>query len=163
MDKAAPEYDSLSDSHLDIFDDVTEDEVKSLIFKSPSKHCDLYPLPTMLLKNCIDELIPHITHILNVSLQTGSVPDCFKYALVNPLIKKTGLDCQILSTCNYRPVSNLLFLSKILEKVVLMRLLSHLRSNNLQEVFQSAYKEFHSTETALLKVFSDILKDSNKT
>ena len=161
MDKAAPEYDSLSDSHLDIFDDVTEDEVKSLIFKSPSKHCDLYPLPTMLLKNCIDELIPHITHILNVSLQTGSVPDCFKYALVNPLIKKTGLDCQILS--NYRPVSNLPFLSKILEKVILKRLLSHLRSNNLQEVFQSAYKEFHSTETALLKVVSDILKDSNKT
>ena len=58
MDTLPTEYDSFSGSHLDIFDAVTEDEVKSLISKSLSKHCDLRPLLTVLLKNCIHELIP---------------------------------------------------------------------------------------------------------
>ena len=57
---------------------------------------------------------------------------------------------------NFRPVSNLPFLSKILEDIVLKRLLVHLDSNELNELYQSAYKKFHSTETALLKVFNDI-------
>ena len=100
-------------------------------------------------------MIPTITVIINDSLQAGYVPQCYKNALVNPILKKIGIDKQEFN--NYRPVSNLPFLSKILEKVVLKRLLSHLGLNELQEIFQSAYKMFHSTETALLKVLSDLL------
>ena len=58
---------------------------------------------------------------------------------------------------NYRPVSNLSFLSKVLEKVVVNQLNSHTNSSNTSNLYQSAYRKFHSTETALLKVHNDIL------
>lgn len=86
----------------------------------------------------------------------GIVPPDFKKAFVIPLLKKSSLDPNIFS--NYRPVSNLPFLSKVLERIVLSQLLTHLNSNSLLDVFQSAYRKKHSTETALLKITSDILK-----
>ena len=58
---------------------------------------------------------------------------------------------------NYRPVSNLSFLSKILEKVVASSLNSHINSSHTSNDYQSAYRKFHSTETALLKIHNDIL------
>ena len=79
----------------------------------------------------------------------------FKHALVCPTIKKPSLDANILK--NYRPISNLPFVSKVLEKIVSARLLTHLETNNLNEMYQSAYKKGHSTETALLRVQNDIL------
>ena len=60
---------------------------------------------------------------------------------------------------NYRPVSNLSFISKIIEKCVAEQLVHHIDSNGLNEIMQSAYKKHHSTETALLKVKSDILQN----
>ena len=134
---------------------VKEADIIKIINESPSKSCELDSLPTPLLKECISEIIPHITHFINSSLSSGTVSDCFKESLVNPLLKKFGLDNNQLN--NYRPVSNLTFLSKILEKVVLKQLLNHMNLNGLEEIFQSAYKKGHSTETALLRVFNDIL------
>ena len=84
----------------------------------------------------------------------------FKKAVVIPLLKKTGLDCNVLK--NYRPVSNLPFLSKILEKVVLKQLQKHLSENNLLETNQSAYRKDHSTETAVLSVFDGLLKKADE-
>jgi hypothetical protein len=77
------------------------------------------------------------------------------------LLKKPGLDKEVLK--NYRPVSNLPFVSKIVEKVVAKRIDHHLNSNNLQDNLQSAYRSCHSTETALLRVHRDIATslDSN--
>ena len=81
---------------------------------------------------------------------------------MTPLLKKTSLDTEQLK--NYRPVSNIPFLSKVLEKIAVKRLLNHLQSNDLHEVNQSAYKRQHSTEIALLKVQNDIAcaLDKNK-
>ena len=79
---------------------------------------------------------------------------------MRPLLKKPGLDPENLK--NYRPVSNLPFLSKVLEKVVLQQLLDHLESNNLLEPFQSAYRKGHCTETALLRVVNDLLEAADK-
>ena len=103
----------------------------------------------------LNEILPILLSIVNTSLITGVVPDNFKHALVTPLIKKNNLDPNSMN--NYRPVSNLSFLSKILEKVVLKQLSFHLQSNNLVEPFQSAYCSNHSTETALVRVVSDLL------
>ena len=79
---------------------------------------------------------------------------CTSHALIRPLLKKSSLDPNVLK--NFRPVSNLPFLSKILEKIVLHQLNRYVNKFNLNEEFQSAYKEFHSTETALIKVVNDL-------
>ena len=99
--------------------------------------------------------MPTITNIINTSLTTGIVPRDLKTAIVKPLFKKPSLDKNLLK--NYRPISNLPFLSKILEKVVLHKLLSHLQENNLSNPFQSAYRAGYSTETVLLRIVNDIL------
>ena len=134
---------------------VSEKDIHDLIMQSPTKSCSLDPIPTSLTKQCLSDLVPLITAIVNESLSTGVVPPQFKRAVITPLLKKTGLDINVLS--NYRPVSNLPFISKILEKVVLRQLQEHLSGNNLLEVHQSAYKSNHSVETAVLSVLDGLL------
>ena len=145
---------------LTSFTNVTIEEVEKLIQKSGNKSCELDPIPTWLLKKCLDPLLPLITKIINRSINSAHVPENFKTALLKPLLKKKSLDRQILK--NYRPVSNLPFLSKILEKVVANQFKQHVAKNDLEESLQSAYKQYHSTETALLKVQSDILETIDK-
>ena len=112
-------------------------------------------MPTWLVKDCLDVLISPITNIVNKSLSVGVFPRSMKAALVKPLIKNHTLDCNILN--NYRPVSNLTFLSKVIEKAVAFHLNKYLINNNLNESLQSAYKSGHSTETALVRVKNDIM------
>ena len=91
---------------------------------------------------------------MNDSLQEGTVPPTFKKAVVLPLLKKPDLDVEKLQ--NYRPVSNLIYISKLLEKVVANQIMDYMSANDLHEVLQSAYRSGHSTETALLKIKNDI-------
>ena len=121
---------------------------------------DLDAIPTSLVHNHTDDLVPLITTIVNASLSEGTVPSCFKVASVSPLLKKPGLDLDDIK--NYRPVSNLPFLSKVLEKIVLSQLKYHLSKNELFEPFQFAYRENHSTETALLRICCDILNAADE-
>ena len=133
----------------------SDEAVKSVIVKAASKHCDLDPAPSWLLKLSINALLPVVSRIVTWSLESSTVPDEFKVAQVSPLLKKAGSDTELLS--NYRPVSNLAFLSKITEKVVAQQMTSYLKENNLEELLQSSYKKGHSVETALVKVQSDIM------
>jgi len=92
--------------------------------------------------------------IVNASLESATCPVHFKEALLLPLLKKPSLNSD--EFCNYRPISNLRFISKIVEKVVASQLIDYITSNSLNDCFQSAYKKDHSTETALLRVHNDI-------
>ena len=96
----------------------------------------------------------------HVSPPTSIAPTSFKSALVTPILKKKCLDHNDLN--NYRPVSNLCFIAKILEKRVLSQVSSYLNSHNLYNTCQSAYRPGYSTETALLKVVNDLFLSLNK-
>ena len=111
---------SFSRIPLTTFMDATEIEIQNIIRLSLAKSCELDLLPTWILKECIAELVPTITDIVNVSLPDSLMPKLLKTARIRPLLKNTGLDSDILK--NYRPVSNLTFISKVVEKVVSGRL-----------------------------------------
>jgi len=147
---------TVSDFNFSSLESTTELEVKEIVLSSASKSCELDPIPTHCLKDCIDELLPSITRIINLSLSNAIVPDAFKEAIIRPLLKKPNLDHNNFK--NYRPISNLPFISKVLEKIVAKRLNNHTIAHNLIEPMQSAYKKDHSTETALLRIQNDILQ-----
>ena len=138
----------------------TEEEVRRVIMSSSDSSCDLDVIPTSLLKSCLEVLIKPITIIVNLSLSEGSFPTTFKHALVKPLLKKHNLPQDELSS--YRPISNLNFVSKVLERIIHARISSHLESFPSITPFQSAYRQFHSTETALLRIQNDLLPAINK-
>ena len=79
----------------------TTEEIKKIVSKSPSKSCSLDPIPTDLLKQCSDTLLPVIKDIINISIAQGTVPDLFKVAHVRPLLKKANLNPDDMK--NYRP------------------------------------------------------------
>ena len=110
------------------------------------------PLPSGVFTQCIDVLTPMITDIINASITQAHVPISMKAAIVRPLLKKSSLDVDILSS--YRPVSNLTQVSKCLEKVIAQQLMEN--TSEMTELYQSAYKSNHSTETALIAVCDDI-------
>jgi len=140
---------------LSDFQPATTLEVRNAILSSSNSTCSLDLIPTKLLKSCIDSLLSPITTIINLSLSEGTFPSSFKTAIVKPLLKKYSLPHDDLAS--YRPISNLNFISKILERVIHTRLTAHLHSFSSISPFQSAYRKFHSTETALLRIQNDLL------
>ena len=129
--------------------------VRELIVKSPNKSCSLDPIPTWLVKEFAVELAPFITAVINRSLEAGYFPVSFRAAVITPILKKSTLDPAKVSS--YRPISNLCYLSKLLERVVKNQLMDYVERNRLLPEHQSAYRACHSTESALLKVTSDAL------
>lgn len=96
-----------------------------------SSTCALDPISKPLLKSNAAAISPLISCIINSSLQTGQVPTTLKSALISPILKKPTLDPEILSS--YRPISNLPFLSKVLEKAVAAQIQVHTYTHNLFE------------------------------
>ena len=144
---------------LNSFKEVTEEQIWTIIHKSPKKSCCLDPLPTWLLIKCKIAITPIMRSTINCSLNLYHVPESFKLAAIMPLLKQVNMEPIIK---NYRPVSNLQYISKLIERVVALQLNEHLMKNDILEPMQSAYKTGHSTETALLKVQNDILMAIDK-
>jgi len=140
---------------LSSFSPATQEEVRNVILSMSDSTCSLDFLPTKLLKSCLPALLTPITNLINLCIAESTVPSEFKHALITPLLKKDSLPKDDLSS--YRPISNLNFLSKVLERIINNRLLTHLNSFPSLSPFQSAYRKFHSVETALLKIQNDLL------
>ena len=150
-------FEPLTSSSLSSFRPTTPNEIQSLLQKLPPKFCRLDPIPTILLKDCSSVFAPIISQIVNLSIDQAHVPSLLKQAHITPLLKKPSLDPD--SLLNYRPVSNLPFLFKILERIVFSRFSDYLLANDLFDPFQSAYRPHHSVETLLVNVSNHILQE----
>ena len=102
------EMEPLASVKLNNLISATSDEIRDVIASCPNKSCQLDPIPTWLVKQCVDQLLLLLTSIINESLTKGEFPNDFKNAIVKPLLKKPSLDKDELK--NYRPVSNLHFI-----------------------------------------------------
>ena len=136
------------------FEKVTETDMANIINSMQMKNCKLDRIPTKILKNDLPSVLRSLTHIINLLLDQGKFDKEWKTAVVKPLQKKQGNNT---NEINYRPISNLSFISKVTEKAMLQQLLDHAESSNLIPEYQSAYRPFHSCETSLLKPVNDIL------
>ena len=105
------------------------------MLNAPNKTCDSDPIPTKIAKDCINELLTTISNMVNLSPSSGHFPDIRKEGLVRPKLKKVNMD---LIKKNYRPVSNIAFVSKITEKVAALQISDHVSSNQMLPEFQSA-------------------------
>ena len=137
------------------FQPISSEGIKKLVMNAPNKTCDNDPIPTKIVKDCINELLPTISNMVNLSLSSGHFPDIWKEGLVRPKLKNANMD---LIKKIYR---NLAFLSKITEKAAALQISDHVSSNQMFPEFQSAYRKSHSTETALLRMRNDILVNMN--
>ena len=122
----------------------------------PNKTSPLDYISTSVIKSCPDVFAPLICRLANLSFNEGIFPSEFRIAQVTPLLKKPSLDAS--DPANYRPISNLNTIGKVLERLFLRRVLPHTLSTGNFNDFQSAYRSNHSTETALLKILDDLYR-----
>ena len=141
---------------LSTFELATEDELHAIIMSYGISCSPDDPIHVNMLSNNIDLILPLWLEIVNLSLSTGRM-DSLKSAVISPLLKELDefVDCEVFK--NYRPVSNLTFLSKLIERCVAKRLNKHMKYNNLELIYQYGYKKGHSTEVLLIKVMNDFL------
>ena len=119
---------------------------KELLGLNPSKSTGLDNIPARFLRDGASVLKGPLTHIINLSITSGIVPDDFKVAKVKQLFKK---DKQT-DVGNYRPVSILNIMSKVLEKAVYTQLESHWVQNKLLYDYQSGFRQSFSTDSCLI-------------
>ena len=133
-------------------------EVLKLISNMLGKLLPLDFVKTSLIKSCADIFAPIISPLANLSFTEGKFSTGFKLAQITPILKKENLNPD--SPANYRPVSNLNTISKLLENY-LSRLKQHVAKLENFNKFQSAYKQHHSTEFTLLEILSDVYRSTD--
>ena len=143
------------------FELVTVEEIRTIIKKYGISCSPEDPIPTSILNEHMEALLPYWKELVNLSLETGSM-DCVKSAAITSLLKEAdeALDPEIFK--NYRPVSNLVFLSKLIERCVAPRLKEHMKTNKLESPNAFGYKDGHSTELLLVKVVDGLLTAFDK-
>ncbi|XP_010765722.1 RNA-directed DNA polymerase from mobile element jockey-like, partial [Notothenia coriiceps] len=140
---------------LDHFEPVSLSSLSDIVKHLRPTNCSSDSIPSRLLRDVFESVGASILLLINTSLSPGCIQAAFKHAVVQPLLKKKNLDPSILA--NFKPISQLPFLPKALERVLYAQLQSFLTMNGIHEKFQFGFKPMHSTEKALLRVFNDLL------
>ena len=151
-----PEFSIAPDGvQLPAFLAVSPADVASYIGRLPDKSSVADPIPTSVLKEIADLVSPYISGLFSRSLAAGYYPMDFKHAFITPIVKKAGTDAS--DVRSYRPITNLSVLSKLFERMVARQIWEHLTLFDLLPATQSGFRPGHSTESAILRVLSDIL------
>lgn len=148
------------DCEFNSFDEVSSDIVVKTVLSLPNKSSPRDVLPITFMKECIYLLAPFLSHLFSMSLSTGIFPNDWKLSVISPIIKKPGLDPS--DPASFRPIAKLPLSSKVLERIVSAQLRDYLSSNDIFPPQQSAYMKYHSTETSLLSVTSDVFLSLDK-
>ena len=130
------------------FEPLQEVEVTKIVKLMATKSCEIDVLPTTPLKGNLYHLIGVVMKLVNTSLKQGVYAKSWKMAIIQPLVKKIGLE---LKHSNFRPISNLPFILKLVECCILYEFYEHCDQHSLLPTYQSAYRWFHSCETPLVK------------
>ena len=138
---------------LSTFDLPTKSEIYNFIVTAKNSSPN-DPLPFTITKLIASTLAPLFKIIIDESLNYGTIPDLLKLSLIASLLKKPKLDKTELS--NYRHISQIPLLTKILEKIVYKQLISYLTKYNLLDNRQNGFRQGHSSETTLFLLFDDL-------
>ena len=138
------------------FQPVSKELVLYHIKKMNKTYCPNDPIDIRKLDLSLigEELSDVFSEIINKSFETGIFPESEKFSFVRPLIKAGKNSCDISS---FRPLYNTSFLSKLLENLALQQLECHLNRLHYLPTFQSAYRKFHSVETAVCRIYNDLV------
>ena len=152
-----PQFKMLSQFKL-----LNPQDARKIMQRSTQKTAPHDPIPASLFKDNMEILIPYVCNIVNTSITTCIVPPLLKHSVITPIYKQKQLDVD--DVANYRPISQLPIMSKIMERHVAEQLQHHMNDNNINMVFQSAYRANHSTETALIRIHNDVTQalDQNR-
>ena len=140
-------------SPLSEFRPISLDEFEAVYKRCNTTHCQLDPIDfrkisPQFLKN-------DFLNIINTTFESRVFPTSEKRGIIYPLLKAHDLDIELLS--NYRPITNVSYLSKLIETAIYTQLYEHISVNDILPVRQSAYRQHHSTESALTSLHSDII------
>ena len=136
-----------------MFSLVSESDVLRYIKETRKTYCSLDPINISKLDDAYEFATPAVAAIINSSFVEGHFATSEKRGLIRPYLNKIGLNADDLS--NYRPVTNLSHLSKIMERAILDQLVPYLEEVGVVSHCQSAYHKLHSKDTALCKIYDN--------